>query len=825
MSLWKKAVSVGTSAALVASLLATVAAPAVFAANTSAGGGTIYPGAGSSATFSLTFAEDAVGQFSNGSFAVDVADSAGVNGNATFVTTVAPTITRNAGLGTASAGFIGDQLVVNVGGTDPTKIDSWTISGLKVSAGAAAAFGSLIFSVSGDIVGLSQALSTASGTTTSVITGGSSTSFTYALDAGSVQFQPTGTACTGSALAAGSVTVAAAGVVAAETFTAIAPTGVANTIYKATALTGSKPVGTVVTQSVCANRFPSPVTVGDAVDAFNQWGWNPTFQAGVNSQNPADIEADLGFFDGLLLAGDTVTFTIQTPGVLFAPDPELTGDIFSVGIGTGTPVLSADRKSISVALTADATAGDYIDFGPYMDVAQSVANGTTVDVAVTTSRAGVVVLGSPVTVAVVGFVSAGSTAAPIIYIGQNDQSTGMVTLTESAPGVISDAGNLSVCLQSGESWAIGRYFWAVVTSGDLKFNVAGLPASQAKMTINGNCLDVLPYTGSSVASTIEIRDGTATAPAASGATNGPKVNVPNYMTPGQTYVRVYNDGTQVADNIVIAVRAYTGTPTATASAQLPVIRGMLNQAAGSITFTEGAPNQFGSYYYLELCLVYPSTSYEGAYIWSSPTGANAPVVTTNSTVSGLIATFDPVRSGDGCIWLNTTDSGLSGLGTITVSNLKLDVKTDAQLGPVFVRIYTNMTDRQGEGLLQATVSPATVVAPRALSIGAVSALGANPTSGYSTKTPKVQTAGKYITWKFTGGKALAGQRVNVLKAVRINGAWGGPSYLKSAWADANGIVTVVMKASAGTVLNLRVQWPGGGVYTVSTSKALGGAWK
>jgi hypothetical protein len=151
-------------------------------------------------------------------------------------------------------------------------------------------------------------------------------------------------------------------------------------------------------------------------------------------------------------------------------------------------------------------------------------------------------------------------------------------------------------------------------------------------------------------------------------------------------------------------------------------------------------------------------------------------------------------------------------------------------GPVFVRIYTDQSScPEGcytvSGKLEATVSPATVITQKTLSIKANSALGSNPTSGYTAKTPKTQAIGKAVTWKFTGGTALAGKRVNVMVATKIGGAWGGPVYLKSAWADANGIVTVVLKASAAKWINVRVQWPGSATYSVSTSPALGAVWK
>jgi hypothetical protein len=126
---------------------------------------------------------------------------------------------------------------------------------------------------------------------------------------------------------------------------------------------------------------------------------------------------------------------------------------------------------------------------------------------------------------------------------------------------------------------------------------------------------------------------------------------------------------------------------------------------------------------------------------------------------------------------------------------------------------------------QATVSNAKVGTAPKLNIAANSALGLNPTSGYTKITPKYQAVGKYVTWKFTGGPALAGQRVNVLIAKHVNGAWGGPVYFKSAWADANGIVTFSYKSSSAAAINVRVQWPGSTAWAVSVSKALGAYWQ
>jgi len=116
--------------------------------------------------------------------------------------------------------------------------------------------------------------------------------------------------------------------------------------------------------------------------------------------------------------------------------------------------------------------------------------------------------------------------------------------------------------------------------------------------------------------------------------------------------------------------------------------------------------------------------------------------------------------------------------------------------------------------------------PQPIAIGASSALGLRPAAGFSAKTPKVAPLRGYVTWRFSGGAALAGQRVNVLVAKKkTNGAWGSPAYLRSAWADAKGVVTFWITASAAAAINVRIQWPGDPGHGVSTSGALGGYWK
>ncbi len=62
--------------------------------------------------------------------------------------------------------------------------------------------------------------------------------------------------------------------------------------------------------------------------------------------------------------------------------------------------------------------------------------------------------------------------------------------------------------------------------------------------------------------------------------------------------------------------------------------------------------------------------------------------------------------------------------------------------------------------------------------------------------------------------------MNVLVATKVGGIWGPVKYLKSAWADANGVVTFAWKSNTAAWVNVRVQWPGSAAYGVSYSKSL-----
>ena len=90
--------------------------------------------------------------------------------------------------------------------------------------------------------------------------------------------------------------------------------------------------------------------------------------------------------------------------------------------------------------------------------------------------------------------------------------------------------------------------------------------------------------------------------------------------------------------------------------------------------------------------------------------------------------------------------------------------------------------------------------PPPIAIGAASALGLRPATGFQREVPQGRPAPRLRQLAVLGGAALAGQRVNVLVAKKTMGAWGSPAYLRLTWADAKGVVTVWMTASAATAL-------------------------
>ncbi len=203
-------------------------------------------------------------------------------------------------------------------------------------------------------------------------------------------------------------------------------------------------------------------------------------------------------------------------------------------------------------------------------------------------------------------------------------------------------------------------------------------------------------------------------------------------------------------------------------------------------------------------------------------------------ITGMLPNAAPAGGGDLTITLQGTNfaAGLSTaawngapLTTTFVSPTQLSAVVPAALTATPGAFGVTVVNQAPDGGVSAP-APFTVTAPLpVLRIGASSALGRAPATGYSAKTPKVARVGSSVTWKFNLGAALAGQRVNLLVASRVGTAWGAPKYYRSAWTDPNGVVTFAWTRTTAGAINVRVQLYGSGTYATSTSPALGAYWR
>jgi hypothetical protein len=843
LTIWKKAISAATSAALLASLLATAVAPAAFASITQTSAGNVAQGTTSANTATFLFTEKSKAALDvgvSGWMYVTILDHAGGN---TVSWAGTPVVSAPDSLGVSvsiSGAPIGNILGIRITGHDNDNIETIAISGLKVKASSAAAPGDLQATLSDSATGsiwqaFYSAATNASGKLVGAVGVGSS-GFSIALDTNS-PCSFTATATVGNPL-----------VIAGSNPENITSASIAALSSGIQAVTVVSPVTTVnhlandvVTQATgtCTGlsstlAMGAPATVVEAVDYYGVS--NPTVYPGESNADAADLVANEPSY-GFLAKGTTLTFTIATGGVVFSGLPSLSGL-------AGSAVLSSDRKSVVVTITTaslvDFTSGTTLGNIHY-DVAASVPGGTYVEVGLALSG-GLLVVGSPATNAVVFRGINASAPTPTVYIGENSQATGLVTLTEQAAGFFqSGTGNnnvIEVC-DTGVHYDFTFAPWAKVTAGDLKLREGSVvsPDNIVEGTQSGDCYTWTVWTGSTAASTIVIGNSTFA--------SGPIVNVHTDQAPGIVALNVYsgNDSVYTSGRIAtvgFAVAAYRNQVAVTALSQ-PLIPAGAKTKAGAIQVAETANGQLKRWEHI--CVeVLPRVSnelFQDTYLQALTT-ADLPIVTaTGGLVVGPVSMSDydcdsfGRQVGVTALYVGThavsfhfdiLQQSTSGTGKAVIDNLNLITTADAPNGPVLFNVY-GFGGEPTHLEFQATVSNAKIgVAPK-LSVGAVSALGLNPTSGYTASTPKTQALGKYVTWKFTGGTALAGQRVNVLVAKKVGGAWTGPVYLKSAWADANGIVTVSMKSASAAAVNVRVQWPGNANYAVSTSKALGAYWK
>jgi hypothetical protein len=95
-----------------------------------------------------------------------------------------------------------------------------------------------------------------------------------------------------------------------------------------------------------------------------------------------------------------------------------------------------------------------------------------------------------------------------------------------------------------------------------------------------------------------------------------------------------------------------------------------------------------------------------------------------------------------------------------------------------------------------------------ISLTAGTAQGVTTSSLFTAQT-KVTTIGKYVTWQFSGGPALAGRRVEIWAATQVGTEpWSAFTNRTARIADASGNAYFYLRSSTATWVSVRAHYPG-----------------
>jgi len=856
------------SAALLASLFATVAAPAAFAAagSTSVTGPvSIGPGATSAAAITINFTEGTSAapdfQYPAGGFTATIqlydknlGSQVGFSGTPVLSGGPGSLVSTTGFPQLATSGVVGgvanDQLKLSFDSTDTTGSEPFTITGLKIKASSTAAAGAIVMRVTA-VTGLANVSAwgngnlTVSAKTSAAVAAGA-TVVPTAANTGPFAFGVSGAIPGGVNGIAGSngllviddgASTESVGVIAAGSVF-----GPPTTAIGTNPLSFGHVIDTSVSQNVVvAGLLASPGSINNGL-IVNTTPFPiaaTAVQPGENNQAIGGIEVTENAF-GTLTVGMVVTFTLDTAGVKFSSSPLLhlhNGLNVGGGVNTNTPCsLSFDRTSCSVTVSAKTTT-----LGPavpaivlssvesaqaFVDLDASVPQGTAIGINVTTSP----VLPVKVTdnvVATVSRVIIGVGATPTIYINENDQPSGQLTLTESVAGQFKDAADVvgqnwfGLCQLTGETYT--RAPWAVVTAGDLKLRSGAAAATTVIGTLFSgpggiSCVKWQVWSKSTVASTIELRGSDAAGVVLpSGATNGPRLSVPGTLAPGSTQTQI-NVGTEAQVNLntvkqtiaTNAVRAFRNQPVV-AAVSVPIVpKGSTNSLLGCLTITETQAGQFKALENITVTIL-PRSSLGVAFqarqdiFVKQGVTADLPVITTN-TASGLLTGSATVINANTAFTFQVTQQATGTLGVITICNIHVISLADALNGAILVRV-TSTTAGQA---IDQTVSNGTIGNPVAGK--AASRLGVTQVGAFTNAT-KVAKTGKYITFRFDFGTAAAGGRVEIWGATKTGNDWTAFTKVTARTANASGVVYYYIRQNSATWKSYRGYWAAGGTWT------------
>jgi hypothetical protein len=810
---WKKAISAGLTATMLASLFTVIAASTVLAGTTVTSAGSVPRGGTSTGTVTITLTENSatcLDEVVDTTSDIDIDDIDG--GDVTWSGTIAVSAPGSLG---ATATRSGNTVTVNTTGSSDAVQEQIVISGLTITAAAAATPGAIVATLTDGSGGCWTATTrTATGTISVGIAAGSTN--VVINNTNSCDFVLSAGAPGGLAFATLPETVEITAVAAGP--------GVDQQTLGIDATANNHQLGETVSQADVPVGAGCPATLsspGTVVDALEQDATSLQVFPGENNQ-PAGTTTVSEVNTGFLGAGTVVTFTLDAAGVLFSggsssPDLDvLSGTGFA--LTTTACVVSVDRKSCTATVDTAATAllASFRIDSIFLDVAASVPAGTAVHAVVTTSPAKAVNVTSN-TIAVVSRIIVGVAAQPTIYINENDQSTGQISLTETAAGFFTAGPGptnvFGICITSGESFT--RAPWAVVTTGDLKLFSGLVGAAQAKGTLfaSNTCARWSVFTASTVASTIEIR-GTDAADVvlASGSLNGPRVNVPSGLAPGPLLANVVigtlaqvSVGTVVQTTVSNAVRAFRNQPVVAAVNQAVLAAGTTNGLLGNITITETQAGQFKAG---DTCNVEieeganPAGNSQVVQFLSGLT-ADRPLVGTNTGSGLLVGAVTGIDEDE--FDFSITQQAVGTLGVITISNMHVRVLGDAFNQTVLVTVDCN-----GAVDILQTVSPARIGNPVAGT--AATRLGVTQVGAFTTST-KVQRVGRYVTYRFDFGVGAAGQAVQIWGATKTGNDWSGFAVVTTRTANASGVVYYYIRQNAATWKSYRGKWVSANSFT------------
>ena len=583
----KKAISGATSAALLASLLATAVAPSAFASTTVGSAGTVPVGGTSGVASSFQFCENTAGAWhAGGTISVTITDA---NSAATLSFTnatggtAAPTIPLNpGGLGGVSiVSVVGNTVTVNVPTDDNANALCFTIGNLFITASNGAATGGINATAGGTISASTYASTTtsaaglvsasnAAGTTSFLVNVTSACGFvnvgTAPGPAGDILVGGTDTGAAGTSSTGASSSVPTTG---QETLSGLAGTPVTTA--------GITTVTQANVPNCSATSLASPGTVGSAV---TQTATSTNINPGQQNQQGGTTQI-VETSAGVIAANAVLTFAISAPtsGVTFSTSPTVTSTA-----GVSTTTLAAPTGLAAAVLTGNQppasgtgtlTAGTY-----YFEVttrgATTGETTPTAPVSATLSGPGQVALSWTAASGSVGGYNVYASATLVgPYYVQNAAAIAGTTYTVSVPlltvtaaptsnnssplvsaptglGAIATA---NVAAGAAGTWAAQNYFFEVTA-----VNGSGQTTASAPLTVTGVAASTLSLTWGAVA----------------GATS---YNLYEAAVVGGPYVLV--------GNFVAAATGLVHTPYAlTSTTQPPTVNGAF-VTGGALLFANG----------------------------------------------------------------------------------------------------------------------------------------------------------------------------------------------------------------------------------------------